>query len=69
MTVSFTLAAELKKAAAEKFTSAIHFHDGCGGQFFTVDEPSEELKNFITDFFAAKNMKPVFSDDGTSFTL
>lgn len=69
MTVSFTLAAELKKAAAEKFNSAIHFHDGCGGQFFTVDEPSEELKNFITEFFAGKNMKPVFSDDGTSFTL
>lgn len=54
MTVSFTLAAELKKAAAEKFNSAIHFHDGCGGQFFTVDEPSEELKNFITEFFAKK---------------
>lgn len=54
MTVSFTLAAELKNAAAEKFNSAIHFHDGCGGQFFTVDEPSEELKNFITEFFAKK---------------
>lgn len=69
MTVSFTLAAELKNVAAEKFNSAIHFHDGCGGQFFTVDEPSEELKNFITEFLAEKNMKPVFSDDGTSFTL
>ena len=68
MTVSMSVAAELKKTAAEKFSAKIHFHDGCGGQYFTVDKASDELKGFIAESFAAKNMRAVFSEDGCSFT-
>lgn len=69
MIVSLSDAAELKKEIEEKFSVKIHFCDGCGGQYFTVDRPTEELKEFITAFFAAKNLKTVFADDGEHFTV
>ncbi|MGN0692058.1 MAG: hypothetical protein ACI4K7_06910 [Oscillospiraceae bacterium] len=69
MIISISDASELKKASEEKFSSKLHFHDGCGGQYFTVDEPSDELKAFITEYFAAKNMRAVFSEDGSSFSV
>lgn len=43
----------LKKEVLQKFSVQIHFHDGCGGQYFTVDQPTEELKKFVIEFFAA----------------
>ena len=67
MIISLTDAAELKREAAEKFSVQIHFHDGCGGQYYTVEEPTEELKKYIAEFLTSKKMKPVFSEDGSSF--
>lgn len=69
MVISLTEAAELKRAAEERFSARIHFHDGCGGQYFTVEEPTEELKEYIAEFLAAQNMKPVFADGGRSFCI
>ncbi|MGN0656443.1 MAG: hypothetical protein ACI4KR_06600 [Ruminiclostridium sp.] len=69
MIIGLAEAAELKRAAAEKFSSEIHFHDGCGGQYFTVDKPAEELKAFITEFLALKNMKPVFYNSDEAFRV
>lgn len=67
MIISLTEAAKLKREAEEKFSARIHFHDGCGGQYFTVEEPTEELKKYIEDFFASKKIKPVFSENDSSF--
>ena len=67
MIIGLTEAAELKREAAEKFSVQIHFHDGCGGQYFTVEEPAEEVKEFIAEFLSFKKLKPVFSEDGSSF--
>ena len=67
MIIGLAEAAELKREAAEKFSSEIHFHDGCGGQYFTVDKPTEELEAFIAEFLAEKNLKPVFDDSGEAF--
>lgn len=69
MIIDFTTAAELKREAAERFSARIHFHDGCGGQYFTVEAPTEELKAFITEFLASKNMRPVFSENGEFFSV
>lgn len=57
----------LKNEAREKFSAEVHFHDCCGGQFFSLDTQSEELKNFIALYFAEKNLRAVFSDDGLQF--
>ena len=67
MILTLVEAAELKKKAAERFSVSIHFHDCCGGQYFTVDKLTEELKEFITAFFAEKNLRVSFSENGEHF--
>lgn len=69
MILTLSDVAELKKEVAERFSATVHFCDSCGGQSFTIEEPSESLKTFITDFFVAKNMKAVFSENGEHFTV
>lgn len=59
MIISITEAAELKREVGKRFSTDIHFHDGCGGQYFTADEPSDELREFIDGYFAAKNMQKI----------
>lgn len=69
MVLSLKDVAELKKQSEEGFSVKIHFHDACGGQYFTVDEPAEELKEFIITFLRSRNLKAVFSDNGEHFTV
>lgn len=69
MIITITEAAELKKEIKEKFSADIHFHDGCGGQYFTLDEPSGEIVKFIDGYFAEKNMRAVFSGDCCRFSV
>lgn len=66
---SITEVAALKKEIQEKFAVEIHFHDGCGGQYFTLEKPTEELKGALASFFAAKGLKAVFSESGESFVV
>ncbi len=69
MILSISDVTDLKKAITEKFSSQIHFHDGCGGQYFTVDEPTDELKSFLTEYFARQKLKVRFLKDGTHFSV
>ncbi len=69
MILSLSDVAEIKKEVAERFSAEVHFCDSCAGQSFTVESPTEELKRFLTAFFAAKNMQIVFSEDGEHFTV
>ena len=39
MILSFDDVRELKREVAEKFSAPVHFHDGCGGQYFTLEAP------------------------------
>ena len=64
MILSITDVAELKKETEERFSAKIHFHDGCGGQYFIVENLTEELKGFITAFFSKRNLKAVFLENG-----
>lgn len=59
--------ANIKKEIAKKFSVQVHFHDGCGGQYFTVEKMTEELQKYITYFFAEKNMNVLFSENGGQF--
>ena len=62
-------ATALKNKIAERFSLQIHFHDCCGGQFFTVDQPTEELKEFIIEYFTEQKLKVIFSEDGRQFSI
>lgn len=56
MAISITEAAELKRAILDNFGVTLHFHDGCGGQYFTLDERNDEIKRFIESYFDKKGM-------------
>jgi hypothetical protein len=65
--LSLSEVSELKKEVADRFSVKIHFHDGCGGQYFTLDENNDELKSYINAYFLSKNMQASFSEDGLHF--
>lgn len=60
---------KLKKEVNDRFSVQIHFHDGCGGQYFSLDQSNDELKKFIIAYFTNINMQAVFSEDGLYFTI
>ena len=43
---------KLKSACAEHYPDHVHFHDGCGGQNFSLDERNDGLREFICGYFA-----------------
>ena len=45
---------ELKNACAAHFPDHVHFHDGCGGQYFSLDERNDALCEFIAGYFAER---------------
>ena len=59
---------ELKKACAEHFPDHVHFHDGCGGQYFSLDEENDALCGFIAGYFAERGLTAEFTGGGTVFT-
>lgn len=67
MILSYSEAEKIKKEIEGKFAAKLHFHDVCGGQFFSLDEKNEELKAFIINYFLKKGAEAVFSDDGLQF--
>ena len=69
MAISITEASQLKKEILERFGVALHFHDGCGGQYFTLEKSSEDITEFIKEYFAAKGRTVTFIAKGTQFTV
>lgn len=61
--------AELKNILEKRFSARLHFHDCCGGQYFTVDGTNDELKSFLTDYFSERKLKVNFSENGDSFSV
>ena len=60
---------EVKKKISELFSVEVHFHDACGGQYFTVDELTDEMKAFLIEYFSERKLKVCFSESGDSFTV
>ncbi len=60
---------ELKAACAERYPDHVHFHDGCGGQYFNLDEKNDGLRQFICDYFAKRGMAAHFAEDEVTFTV
>lgn len=61
--------AELKKKILELFSVEVHFHDGCGGQYFTVDALTDEMKVFLIEYFSERKLKVHFLESGDSFNV
>lgn len=61
--------ADFKKKVSETFSQEIHFHDGCGGQYFSLDKQDDRLKAYIVNYCADRNLRAVFSADGLYFTV
>ena len=61
---------KMKKAVDERFHLNVHFHDGCGGQYFSLDDkPTAELIDFIIEYFSNFGIKVNYTDDFQMFTL
>ena len=69
MVISIADAAELKKQAFDKFSAKVHFHDGCSGQYFSLESSEPSLIDFIRNFFAQRNLSVEFSEDMLNFTI
>lgn len=69
MILSISDAAQIKKEINEQLSVSIHFHDGCGGQYFTLEETSEAVVRQITEFLLRKDLNAVFSEDGLQFSV
>lgn len=69
MILSISDVSELKKEVTKRFAIKVHFCDSCGGQSFKIENPTEEVIHFITLFFAEKNLKAVFSENGEYFIV
>lgn len=67
MIFSFPQVKKLKDEMQEKFGTHLHFHDRCGGQFFNLDDPTEEMKAYLNEWFAKKNCRLKWSEDNTMF--
>lgn len=60
---------KMKAACAAHYPDHVHFHDGCGGQYFSLDERNDGLREFICGYFAEIGLTADFADDGLIFTV
>lgn len=60
---------KLKAACAAHYPDHVHFHDGCGGQYFSLDLPNDGLREFICGYFAELGLSAEFAGDGMVFTV
>ena len=62
MNFSYSQVLEFKRILDEKFGVYLHFHDACGGQYFSFDE-------FLTSYFANIGGKINIADNKLTFTV
>lgn len=70
MIIKFDTVKILKSELMENFNTYLHFHDACGGQYFSFDEiPNDEVLQHAENFFRNMNYKIQISDDKPSFYI
>lgn len=57
------------KEYLKQYNKAVHFHDSCGGQYFTLEEKDEELEKLIRGYFEEKNQAVLFDESGIQFVV
>jgi hypothetical protein len=58
---------QLKKAVKDAVGVEVHYHDTCGGMYFTFDENKEGLRKFVESYFAEKGMEVAFDEVNKNF--
>ncbi len=51
---------ELKKTLLEQFSAELHLHDACGGQSFSLKNPSSGAQEYIEKYCREKRMRAIF---------
>ena len=69
MALTLSEVIELKNLINEKGGVEIHMHDACGGQYFTLGEPSPETVGIIKSYLEPKGIKARYSPNNDSFTI
>lgn len=69
MVIDLSNVVELKKEVLKKYGVELHFHDVCGGQYFSLDKSTPELVKNLSDFFTQKGYRVSVSKDGKGFSL
>lgn len=71
MVLSINEISKIKKEILERYSVILHFHDGCGGQYFTIGEgeSSRYLQDKLISYFAEFGLCLSHSADGTQFTV
>ena len=70
VSLNYSVVLKMKKAVDERFHLNVNFHDGCGGQYFSLDEkPPAELIDYIIEYFSNLGIKVNYTDDFQTFTL
>jgi hypothetical protein len=67
--LTFSDVSAFKNEVQNKFGVNVHFHDGCGGQYFSLDEVNEEVNKYISQYFSHLNLQADFSSNGLQFTV
>ncbi len=63
-------AGDMQKEIEEKFGVHLHIHDQCGTDlWFHMEEPNEEVREFIENYMKENNHNLKVSDDGVEFTV
>jgi hypothetical protein len=69
LTLTFSDVSAFKNEVQNQFGVNVHFHDGCGGQYFSLDEFNEEINSYISQYFSNLNLQADFSSNGLQFTV
>lgn len=67
--VDFSEVIKLKNAVNSEFGEKVHFHDACGGQYFTLEKNNPEMVEFIKTYVQKLGYMADFDVNGLSFTM
>ena len=66
-TLTISEVSEFKSSIEKQFGIKIHFHDSCGGQYFSSGTTISDMKDYILAYMKEKGLRAEFSDDMHSF--
>lgn len=70
LTLSYPQVLKIKKALDERFGVYLHFHDACGGQYFSFDQrQNDEVFDFLSECFAPLGGTLDISTDRLTFAV
>lgn len=67
--ISFSEAGELKAFIQKHFDVDLHIHDTCAGQYFSLDEPHDIVREFLIAYFKKQGIDVFISADGMNFFI